>query len=85
MKRSYVRRKYFLYGLLLKDMMLYQKKQKRSKIDIFEPTVAAIFTHRRTCINKPCEQSGEFLISEAGNIAVSEAQIFWMCFCLFSW
>ena len=32
----------------------YQKKQKRSESEVYDPADAAIFTHRRTCVNKPC-------------------------------
>ena len=38
---------------------LYQKKQKRLKIEVFEPIGAGIFTHIQTCIKNPCWQSDE--------------------------
>ena len=62
MERRYVRREVFLHELLLNHITLYQKKQKRLKIEVFERIGAAIFTHRHTCINKPCWQNGEITI-----------------------
>ena len=44
MEGSYVR-DVFLYELLLKHIMLYQKKQEKSKIEVFEPIGSAMFTH----------------------------------------
>ena len=44
----------FLHELLLNHVTLYQKKHKRLKIEVFEPIGVAIFTHRHSCINKPC-------------------------------
>ena len=37
--------KKFLYKRLLKHVTLSQKKEKRSKIAVFEPTGVFIFTH----------------------------------------
>ena len=62
MERSFGRGEVFFHEPLFKHITLYQKKQKRFKIEVFEPIGAAIFTHRHTCINKPCEQSGEITI-----------------------
>ena len=59
MEKSYVRGEDFLHELLLNDITLYQKKQKTLKIEVFEPISATIFTHRQTCIKKPCWQSDE--------------------------
>ena len=63
MERRYVRGDAFLHELLLNYITLYQKKQKRLKIEVFERIAAAIFTQRHTCINKPCWQSGEITFS----------------------
>ena len=61
-KEGMLRGEIFLHELLLNHITLYQKKQKRLKIEDFEQIGAAIFTHRHTCINKPCWQSGEITI-----------------------
>ena len=62
MARSYVRRKFYSMnsGLSISCYLKRNKKVKRSKI--CEPICAAIFTHKHTCVNKPCWQRGEIII-----------------------
>ena len=62
MEGRYVRGEIFSHEFLPNLVTLYQVKQKRLKIEVFERIGAAIFTHRHTCINKPCWQSGEITI-----------------------
>lgn len=49
------KRRSFSYKGLPKYATLYQKKQKRSKIEpVFEPLLGVVvFTHIHSCINKP--------------------------------
>ena len=62
MEGRYARGEVFSHEFLPNLVTLYQVKQKRLKIEVFERIGAAIFTHRHTCINKPCWQSGEITI-----------------------
>ena len=50
----------------LKHVTLYQKKQERSKIAVFEPIGAVIFTHRHSCIKTPFSQVGRAVILWSG-------------------
>ena len=62
MEGRYARGEVFSHEFLPNLVTLYQVKQKRLKIEVFERIGVAIFTHRHTCINKPCWESVDITI-----------------------
>ena len=53
---------------------LYQKKQKRSEIAVFEPIVTVTFLHRHTSITNHVKKVVQLSFFEAGNIASLDVQ-----------
>ena len=62
MEGRYARGEVFWHEFLPNLVTLYQVKQTRLKIEVFERIGAVIITHRHTCINKPCWESVEITI-----------------------